>query len=395
MRQLSIDQLQSGMLLGQGIVDELGRSLLARGSKLTTGFIRALRERDCHSAWVMDGIADDIQPPDILTPQVRASTRRHLQGLFSLAQTASKQEKNPEAAAQALSGTAKKQTAQVLRDVYTIVDEMSFARVIPGTVNTRTLDGYDFDRAAEVAATAVLFGHQLGLDTYDLEGLALGCLLLDLGNLAVPADILKKPSRLSAEELAAVRRHAEAGFTMVREMIGDSSITARHVVRQHHERQDGAGYPQGLHGTNSLDSLDKRRYAHGLIMPTAEIAAIADVYTALASDRPHRARLAPHEVVTTMSQMAGTHLNERLLAQFLSILPAYPVLSRVIVTAGTLKDYRGVVTRVDPRSVSRPTVRILFGPSGHEVRPFEVDTAKEKGIEIVHTSFSDMGEDPA
>ena len=386
MRQLLIDHLQPGMLLGQGIVDEQGRPLLGRGSRLTPGFIRALRDRGCQSAWIVDGIADDVQPPDNLSPELRAATKRHLQDLFALAQAASRQEKNAEAAAEALSTTARHKMAQVYRDVYSIVDEIAYASVVSGITSLKNHDGYDFDRAVELAAVAVLSGHRLNLEVYDLEGLALGCLLLDFGNAAIPTDILKKPSSLTADELAVVRRHAEAGFELVRRILGDSAITARHVVRQHHERQDGTGYPQGLRGINNLETPDRRRYAQGLIIPAAEIAAVADVYTALASDRPHRPGLAPQQIVATMRQMSGTHLNQELVSRFLSILPAYPVLSQVVVTSGKLKGCRGVVTRVDPRSISRPAVRVLFDPNGLGVAMSRM-VRKQVYIEVEQEQF--------
>jgi hypothetical protein len=86
--------------------------------------------------------------------------------------------------------------------------------------------------------------------------------------------------------------------------------------------------------------------------------------------------------------MAGTHLNKELVARFLSIMPAFPVMSQVVVKSGKLIGYRGVVSLIDPRDINHPTVRILADPNGRDVRPFEVNTSKEKGIEIALASHA-------
>lgn len=388
MHQLSIDELQPGMLLGQEIVNDQGRPLLAGGAVLTAGFIRSLKDRGCQAAWIMDGMADDIQPPEIISPRLRTVTKRHLQELLAVAQTVKSEGEDSEATMEALSASAKHQMVEIRKDVQQIVEEAANTLVISGITGLKNSEGYDFDRALEVASAAVLFGHRLHIDPYDLEGLALGCLLLDLGNLTVPREILKKPGKLSAEELAIVRRHTESGYEIARRLVGDSAITARHVVRQHHERQDGTGYPQGLRGSNSVDPRARRGFGQGLIIPAAEIAAVADVYAALTSDRPHRPSLTAQQIVATIRQMAGTHLNKELVARFLSIMPAFPVMSQVVVRSGKLIGYRGVVSLIDPRDINHPTVRILADPNGRDVRPFEVNTSKEKGIEIALASHA-------
>jgi len=71
------------------------------------------------------------------------------------------------------------------------------------------------------------------------------------------------------------------------------------------------------------------RFDKSLILPSAEIAAVADVYAALASDRPYRRALKPPQIIATLRNMSGSHLNRELVRRFLSILPTYPVGSEV------------------------------------------------------------------
>ncbi len=115
-----------------------------------------------------------------------------------------------------------------------------------------------------------------------LAVLGVGLLLHDIGKLAVPAEILRKPGPLTDEEWKAMRAHPTLGFQILRKA-EEISPLARAVVRSHHERWSGGGYPDGQSGTE--------------IHQFARIAAVADVFDALTSDRDYRAALPVHEAL--------------------------------------------------------------------------------------------------
>src|SRR5207248_9711826 len=104
---------------------------------------------------------------------------------------------------------------------------------------------------------------------------------------------------------------------------------ANHVAYQHHEKQDGSGYPRGMRGVNRI-ARDVVRGDRMLLI--AEIAAVADVYDALSSDRPYRPGMTPEQIVETIRQMAGPHLNREIVQQVLAILPVFPVGLEVRIT---------------------------------------------------------------
>jgi HD-GYP domain-containing protein (c-di-GMP phosphodiesterase class II) len=108
-------------------------------------------------------------------------------------------------------------------------------------------DGYTSEHAVEVVRLSWLVGTDLGLDEEALEWLVHGALLHDLGKLGVADEILKKPgARLKEEEWAAVERHPRIGARMIEPL--EPLLGAVPVVRHHHERPDGTGYPDGLEG---------------------------------------------------------------------------------------------------------------------------------------------------
>jgi len=135
-------------------------------------------------------------------------------------------------------------------------------------------DGYTEEHTRRVALRAVQVGDELGLPAPRLRTLAIGGLVHDVGKLSVPDEILKKPGALTDDEFTVVRRHAEWGVGILRS-VGGFSDGVLHLVREHHERLDGSGYPEGLKAAEI--SLDVR------------ILAVCDVYDALVSTRVYRA----------------------------------------------------------------------------------------------------------
>ncbi len=397
MRKTYIEQLREGMVLARAIYNDRGDVLLARGVKLSPHYINALRSLGFFAVFVRDGIGDDLEPPEVISEQVRVATYKHVRDLFAVVQNVTTQFAR-EAKQSALANLADKaapQMAQLYRDVEQIVDEVMTADTMSGVASLKTHDNYTFEHSVEVTVAGVMLGKRLYLPLMELHQLALGCLCHDVGKTMVPAEILGKPGRLTEEEFALVKQHPAAGYEAVQQFMGATDIIARHVVWQHHERQDGSGYPRGLRGNNRFGGEAESRFGKQLILPAAEVAAVADVYSALASDRPYRRALKPPEIVATLREMAGSHLNRELVRRFLSILPAYPVGTEVVVISEKLMGHRGVVASTPSSDIHRPTIRIVFDPYGRKVTPFEVDTAVDKEIELAMPSYGDAVRTPS
>jgi len=145
-------------------------------------------------------------------------------------------------------------------------------------------DGHS-DRLAEFA---LQLGEDLGLREEDLEELRLGCLLHDIGKVAVPDSILLKPGRLNAQEVEVMRQHPITGEQICAPLKSLRPILP--MIRHHHERMDGTGYPDGLYG--------------GEIPLMARILQVADVYDALINDRPYREALSSDEALEILHQEA-------------------------------------------------------------------------------------------
>lgn len=153
-----------------------------------------------------------------------------------------------------------------------------------------TRDPYTAGHERRVAELATAIAIELGWGGPELEGLRLAALIHDIGKIAVPAEILAKPGRLSRVELDLVEQHSRAGHDILRTIEFDRPIAE--MVLQHHERLDGSGYPGGLSGEQ--------------ILPEARVLAVADVVEAMSSHRPYRPALGTDAALGEVRAGSGT-----------------------------------------------------------------------------------------
>ena len=161
-------------------------------------------------------------------------------------------------------------------------------------------DEYTRGHSDRVAALARRLALEAGLTVRQADMIAQSGLLHDLGKIGVPEHILRKPGPLTEEEWAVMRRHPVTGSQIVTplEFFSDGAL----IVRHHHEREDGSGYPDGLSGET--------------IPLGARVVAVADVYDALTSDRPYRRALTHGEALERLAVEAGRTLDARLTRLF-------------------------------------------------------------------------------
>lgn len=165
-------------------------------------------------------------------------------------------------------------------------------------------DGYTLGHGERVAALAVLIGQQMRLPDTRLRALAAGALLHDVGKIGVPDAVLHKRASLDPVEYDVIKEHPGRGAEMLKGAFG-RHIEAQ-VIRHHHERYDGTGYPDGLAG----DAIPLE----------ARIAAVADVYDALRSNRAYRPAWERHESVAVIRAGAGTHFDPRCVEAFAQVV---------------------------------------------------------------------------
>jgi putative nucleotidyltransferase with HDIG domain len=156
-------------------------------------------------------------------------------------------------------------------------------------------DPYTRGHSERVAALSVEIGRELGLDAAALQALEYAGVLHDIGKIGVPEQVLRKPGRLTPEEVTLVRSHAPVGAEIVEGI--QFLRSAEPAIRHHHERWDGAGYPDGLAGE--------------AIPLVARIVNAADTWDACTSERPYQRAYSAPEVVSILARLRGTQIDPR------------------------------------------------------------------------------------
>ncbi|MCD4706607.1 MAG: PAS domain S-box protein [Candidatus Sabulitectum sp.] len=183
--------------------------------------------------------------------------------------------------------------ADLQRNLNTLKEAME------GTVSAMSLlvemkDPYTSGHQKGVALLACAIGREMGLDENTIDCIRIASTLHDLGKLNVPLEILNKPGPLNEFEMDFLRTHPGAGYDILKAIKFPWPIAE--VIHQHHERQDGSGYPRGLKGNE--------------IMIEARIIAVADVVEAIASRRPYRASMGIDVALDVILKGSGTFFNE-------------------------------------------------------------------------------------
>ena len=226
----------------------------------------------------------------------------------------------------------------------------------------KRLDAYATEHAVATAGLIIAFGRQQGVPVPEIEKLALGSMVKDIGHAALDVRLVAKPGMLSTAEYSLVQRHVEEGLAVL-EATAKLSETAVAVVLEHHERYNGCGYPYRMAGDE--------------ISMAGRMAAIVDTYDAMTSDRPYRAAISPSHALRQLYQQSGTQYDPALIAAFVRTVGIYPVGTLVLLEGGHL----AVVEQSHPENILTPIVRVMYhtGRRQYLSVPVEVDLARKIG----------------
>jgi putative nucleotidyltransferase with HDIG domain len=178
-------------------------------------------------------------------------------------------------------------------------------------------DTYTFGHSGRVAEYAIAVARALGLDDDGVMTVRMGAYLHDLGKMRVPHEILNKPTRLTAEEFATIKMHTLWGLELVSTI--DFPWTVKPIIRSHHEKRDGSGYPDGLKGDE--------------VPLHAQIVCVADVYDAMTSARSYQAPKTPEAGIEEMKRCMRGDLRwwrDDVFEAFLASAPQFAAVSAVL-----------------------------------------------------------------
>ena len=205
----------------------------------------------------------------------------------------------------------------------------------------KTKDNYTYTHLISSSILATAFGKDIGYKLEELQELALGCMLFDIGKIKLPKELILKTTPLSEQEQKQVHEHVNNSVEMLKE-IKNIPAAVIDIAYNHHERFNGNGYPQGKQGRQ--------------IPLFAQIAGIVDCYDAMTSDRIFKGAYSHDQAIRDLYARAGIDFQEDFIEQFVQCLGIYPTGSIVELTSGEV----GIVLQQNRVRRLRPRVMIIL-----------------------------------
>jgi HD-GYP domain-containing protein (c-di-GMP phosphodiesterase class II) len=202
-------------------------------------------------------------------------------------------------------------------------------------------DSYLYSHAVNCSAMAAALGRHMGFPEGVLVNLATGGLLLDVGKAELPDHVLNAPDQLSKEVFWAVKKHVESSLRIMAEA-GIHNVDVRDMIRCHHERFDGSGYPDALIGT--------------AIPLFGRMAAVIDSFDAMTSQRAYQSPTSRHQALQEIYRGHGTLYQRDIVEQLLQCMSVYPTGSLVELSTGEV----GIVVAQNQARRLRPRVMLLL-----------------------------------
>jgi len=233
----------------------------------------------------------------------------------------------------------------------------------------RSKDDYSYGHSIATSVYTIVLGRHIGYSRDELHQLGLGGLLLDVGKTKISAELLTKKEKLTDEEMAIARSHVEHSLEILEATPGmDAKVIE--MVRTHHERRNGEGYPHGL--------------ARDEIPMFGQIGGLCDAFDAMTSVRPYANTLSAYEAMRKLLAVAGSDFKSELVEQFIQCIGMFPTGSLVELSTGEV----GVVIAQNKLRRLRPVVMIILDTKKKPLAKFKrVDLRSESEDENVEVAI--------
>jgi HD-GYP domain-containing protein (c-di-GMP phosphodiesterase class II) len=367
MRLVPTSRVPEDALLARDVL--VGRAdgipLLRAGVKLDGRYCEGLKRAGIHAVYIEDSLSEGIVPEQVVSDETRAQATRAVADAYKSA-------RETVVSGQPFEERTIDKLSQIVERI--LLEIEATGETALALADLCAADAYTFQHSVDVTALGLLIGRKMLAERgwLDYRGvrrftrfderlfqLGLGLLLHDIGKLAVPTEILQKPTKLTTAEWEIMKTHPRAGFELLRE--SPVSPLVKSVVLRHHERWNGSGYPDGKSGTE--------------IHEMARVAAVADVYDAVTSERAYSAaKPAHHGVRVILNGGAEELFDPYIVGVFGRLVAPFPPGVEVDLTDGR----RAIVVSVPDEDLARPVVRVITGPGA----PYELSLQTELDLGI-------------
>lgn len=392
MRLCSIENLREGMIVARPVYDDRLDFLLSAGQELSKMIIARLRKLEVFDLYIEEPGTEDIAPPVLISQKTRRRAHRFLKRTFDkLMDIAELSQAAQEDVMILLKRDRRYQNTVRVNSLRDIIKQ-TLDDLISNNAETFEVSfmnsylNYNYEHALNTMILSLVIARGFQYSQEELMQLGLAALLHDIGKMVWPDLAKKRRLELEQDDAEMLKKHPIVGARILDITIPDSAVEQA-GIRDHHERQDGKGYPNALVGSNR-EPIRHRVAGHNEIFRMAEIIAVANAFDNLQRGEYSEASLAPVQAAETIVHQAGTLFNKTVVSKAISLINVYPIGAVVTVKFGNNHvpvGTRGVVRRVASENLKRPEVIFLWNRKGHRISPqvVDLDAAPDIQIELV------------
>ena len=348
MKRIKVSEIKPGMILAEKIISPKGQILAEAGTAVSAQQLLHLSYYGIKELAIQDE-ADAIKKYDFDAPDefVGETQSWRIVNSQEFSEFKRAYEKCADKLEEIVNDFVKKQTQledeELLEDIHSVFEKHSTGLgIMAMMLNIQEIDATTYKHSVNVAIISRVCGGWLGIkDEKELDVLTMCGLYHDIGKSLVPQSILTKPDSLTAEEFGRMAEHPLLGYNLLSDAALDRRIKL--AALQHHERNDGSGYPYGL--------------TKDFINQYSKIVAITDVYDAMTADRCYRAGICPFEVIAQFQREDRSKYDQGILQVFLqNIAESY-------IGAGVLlsDNSRGTIAMINNKALSSPLIKLEDG----------------------------------
>jgi len=339
-KKYAVSEAKPGMKLGEDINASQGATLVPKGTILTQRIIYYLMD------WGIDSIL-------VIEESESATKYREEKQLDFKKKYLDTTQKVMEYM-EGLKGSKAMKVEEVKEIAEELIMYASDIDSVKLITDMKNKDHYTYQHSMNVGIYASLLGRWLGYTKEALKNISMAGLLHDIGKMRIPDEIISKPGPLTNKEFEIVKNHSVFGYELLKH--NEVSVEVAIAVLQHHERENGTGYPFKLTGTK--------------IHPYSKIVTVADIFDAITSNRVYQPRKSPFTAVKELKEGSFNDLDPKVASTFFHRIADFFIGSTVIFNDGTF----GEIVFLNKHEPTKPLVKL-----GNHF----VDLSKDKNKEII------------
>lgn len=361
MKSARVNEALIGNIIAEPVFSDLGHLLLKNGVVINDNVLEKLRMHEIDYIYIIDALTEGVEPRGIIEDEKMQKSIKIVQYVFDdvlvherMGVSASVTQEHVLMVKRVINGLMNtlKKSEHILYSVVDLIDT----------------DVYTYKHSVNVTVLSIITAKALGYKEKDISNIALGALLHDIGKIKVPTHLILKPSKLTFQERKEIEKHSEFGYELL-EAIEGLPFSTKQIIRFHHEKLDGSGYPMGLQGIE--------------IPEYVRIVTICDMFDAMTSDRVYRSKMPIYRALDILLAESESKLDSKIYQMLIQNIAIYPVGTGVVLSDGRL----GIVTGYKRKKPERPRVRVLSQNPGSKVVAIEEINLEDNQVLFIEETW--------